>query len=285
MTPQEQRNQQLDDLIAKYQPTLRHNNEFSMMIKEVYGGRANLSETLLQKIEDNDDHNQFLLAKLFDQVKTFYDLLYMNYAFLSDKLDGGPEYTGRFGEGDGTDHIASGAGLRTMTVYGLLTVNGQSNSTGKIDLPESPFYGQYYTEYSMVSFLTTKTISEKLFPLLKNKKDLFIVVKTNNGVVHTTTKEFIHSSVYPIENKPNESRSDLTVIDNTHKFYKRFYKLDNENVTDIVKDLYMYEVGINPFRPRDSRQLATLPELENVENIINRVITDPLNKFKKILLS
>ena len=47
----------------------------------------------------------------------------------------------------------------------------------------------------------------------------------------------------------------------------------------------MYEVGINPFRPRDSRQLATLPELENVENIINRVITDPLNKFKKILLS
>jgi hypothetical protein len=285
MTPQEQRNQQLDDLIAKYQPTLRQNNEYYKMVKELYGGRDKIPASTLQMIHDFEEYNTILLAKLFDQVKTFYDLLYMNYAFLSDKLDGGPEYTGRFGEGDGVDHIGSGAGLRTMTVYGLLTVNGQSNSTDKIDIPESPFYGQYYTEYSMVTFLTTKTISEKLFPLLKTKKDLFIVVKTNKGIVHTTSNELIHSSVYPIENKPNENRSDLTVYDNTQLFYKRFYKLDNDNVTDIIKDLYMYEVGINPFRPRDSRQLATLPELENVENIINRVLTDPLNKFKQILLS
>ena len=289
VNPMKEHNNYLDGLIAAVQPELRFNENVIKDLKSTNKQMKEIGDDVkgydIETLEKKQYRvNTKILASLFDKVRSFYDLLFMNYAFLTDKLDGTPYYTGRFGEGDGKDHIVAGAGLRTMTVYGLLTTNGQSNSSDKIELPESPFLGQFYDEYSYVEFITTKAISDKLFALLKDKHDLFISVRSGSGLVYSNTKELIHSSVHKGDVNPNLGLSDLTIYNENHPVLAEFHPSNITRVNQLTRDMYQWVVGINPFRPRNSRLLAPVSQLQNVELIINKALTDPLNGFKHVLI-
>ena len=251
--------------------------------------------------EISDKYNLFnqvdILEQLYENAKSLYDLLYFDYSFLSDKLYGTFSYNGRFGEGDGSDHINAGGNLKTMVKYGLLTVDGQSN-TVHIDNEE-----MHANQYSYIEFYALDDMSEKLYSKLKQNPNLVIIVqkyndKSNDTFQDTRRGEMITLPVTAELVFSNYDINGLEIVKSTYpdldiisakkypRFFKQFHLDGPKNVQEILKKTYHWNVftkatktdnddGINGYISPNG--------LPNVEDVIADVLTNPQNNFEVVL--
>ena len=232
-----------------------------------------------------------VLNDLYKKARSFDDLLYLDYAFLDGKLYGTFSYDGKFGEGDGDDHVG-GDNLKTMVKYGLLTVNGQSNDVG-IQINSTTQYNQY----SYVDFYAPKELSEKLYLKLKDNPNLTILVRkyssSNNTVEYTARngdkRTYLINAEQALGNDINTIeivRSTLPSIDiesaeTNPRYFKQFNVDGPDNVQKILKNTYYWTVFTKA--TKTGGKYISPKGLPNVEDVISEVLTNPQNNFKPVL--
>ena len=236
-----------------------------------------------------------ILNDLYEKARSFDDLLYLDYAFLDGKLYGTFSYDGKFGEGDGKDHVGARDNLKTMVKYGLLTNDGQSNDVGiQVDGKNQ------YNQYSYVNFYAPKELSEQLYSELKNLSNLTIITTkytnnsnekfTLNGKTYSNTAEQALGTDYYDINTLEIVKSTLPLpieiveivsVKTNPKLFKLFNLDGPDNVQKILKNTYYWTVYTKA--TKTGGKYISPKGLPNVEDVISEVLTNPQNNFKPVL--